>query len=347
MPSLASDLAERLAQRAESVCRHYLSNGRRHGAYWLVGDIRNTPGRSLYVRLQGPETGRGAAGNWTDAATGEFGDLLDIIRQARGLHRFQDVADEARGFLNLPCVKRAPQPSASRMPRKTAARRLFAMSQFFPGSAAEAYLFGRGVFLATPPQWLRFHPHCYYRPDDVTPRQSWPALIAAVTDLEHHITGVHRTWLDPDGFDPHRLGKAPVEGPKRAMGDLLGHAVRYGVPDDVLIAGEGLETTLSLASAVPALAVVAALSSAHLAALLLPATVRRLYIAQDRDPAGRRAAAHLSARAFQLGCTPMPLLPRGKDFNEDLRAHGLVALRRSLAPQLHPDDRSRFLPAET
>ena len=132
-------------------------------------------------------------------------------------------------------------------------------------------------------------PHCYYRPDDGTPRQSWPALIAAVTDLEHHITGVHRTWLDPDGFDPHRLGKAPVAWPKRAMGDLLGHAVRYGVPDDVLTAGEGLETTLSIASAAPTLPVAAALSSAHLAAVLLPATVRRLYIAQDRDTAGRRA----------------------------------------------------------
>jgi hypothetical protein len=114
-----------------------------------------------------------------------------------------------------------------------------------------------------------------------------------------------------------------------------------------LIAGEGLETTLSIASAVPAFAVAAALSSAHLAALLLPASVRRLYIAEDRDPAGRRAAAHLSARAFQLGCMPMPLLPRGKDFNEDLRCHGLDILRRSLAPQFRPDDRSRFLPAET
>ena len=106
-------------------------------------------------------------------------------------------------------------------------------------------------------------------------------------------------------------------------------------------------TTLSIASAAPTLPVAAALSSAHLAALLLPATVRRLYIAEDRDPAGRRATAHLSARALQLGCTPMSLLPRGKDFNEDLRCHGLVALRRSLAPQLHPDDRSRFLPPET
>jgi len=64
--SQAADLARRLARDAEAVCRHYLSNGRRYGRYWLVGDVANTPGRSLFVRLTGPESGKGAAGKWTD-----------------------------------------------------------------------------------------------------------------------------------------------------------------------------------------------------------------------------------------------------------------------------------------
>ncbi len=46
-----SELARRLAAQAEAVCRHYLPNGRREGRYWMVGDIYNTPGRSLFVRL--------------------------------------------------------------------------------------------------------------------------------------------------------------------------------------------------------------------------------------------------------------------------------------------------------
>lgn len=41
----AGDLARRLAENAEAVCRRYLSAGRRHGNYWLVGDVHNTPGR--------------------------------------------------------------------------------------------------------------------------------------------------------------------------------------------------------------------------------------------------------------------------------------------------------------
>ena len=48
------------------MCRHYLSNGRRDGRYWLVGDVRNTPGRSMFVRLKGPDFGKGAAGRWTE-----------------------------------------------------------------------------------------------------------------------------------------------------------------------------------------------------------------------------------------------------------------------------------------
>ena len=111
MPRDASELAHRLAREAEAVCRHYLSNGRREGRYWLVGDVRNAPGRSMFVRLKGPESGRGAAGKWTDAATGEHGDLLDVIRESRGLVDFRDVADEARHFLSLP--RSDPEPASN------------------------------------------------------------------------------------------------------------------------------------------------------------------------------------------------------------------------------------------
>jgi hypothetical protein len=62
----ASELAHRLAREAEAVCRYYLSNGRRSGNYWLVGDVKNTPGRSMFVRLNGGESGKGAAGKWME-----------------------------------------------------------------------------------------------------------------------------------------------------------------------------------------------------------------------------------------------------------------------------------------
>jgi hypothetical protein len=66
MSGPASELARRLARDAEAVCRYYLSNGCRLGRYWTVGNVQNAPGRSLYVRLYGPEFGPGAAGKWTE-----------------------------------------------------------------------------------------------------------------------------------------------------------------------------------------------------------------------------------------------------------------------------------------
>ena len=62
----ASELAIRLGREAEVVCRRYLSSGKRAGRYWLVGDVQNNPGRSMFVRLTGPDSGRGAAGKWTE-----------------------------------------------------------------------------------------------------------------------------------------------------------------------------------------------------------------------------------------------------------------------------------------
>src|SRR3974390_2552594 len=105
MAGAATELAYRLAREAEAVCRHYLSNGRRMGRYWIVGDVAKTPGRSLYVRLHASGSGRrggGGGGRWTDAGTGEYGDLLDLIARNRGLEQLGDVLDEARAFLSLP-----------------------------------------------------------------------------------------------------------------------------------------------------------------------------------------------------------------------------------------------------
>jgi hypothetical protein len=332
----AAELAHRLARDADAVCRHYLSNGRREGRYWLVGDVRNTPGRSLFVRLKGPESGKGAAGKWTDAATGDHGDLLDVIRESCGLVEFRDVAIEARRFLSLPRAE--PEQDQERQPSPESARRLFAMAQPISGTVVEAYLRKRGITTLHGTGSLRFHPRCYYCPDAHSPPETWPAMIAAVTDLDGKVTGAHRTWLDPSGRD-----KAPIDTPRRAMGALLGNAVRFDVARDCLAAGEGIETMLSLRCVMPTMPTVAALSAAHLAAILFPATLRRLYIARDDDPAGDCAMASLIDRTNEAGIEAIALSPRLGDFNEDLRTLGTDALRAALRVQIAPEDVARFM----
>lgn len=298
----------------------------------------------MYVRLAGPEFGKGAAGKWTDGSTGEHGDLLDIIGRHHGLSHFPDIAAEAWRFLGTPRDRAYPAPHAhSVLPQPPAgssdsARRLFAISQPIAGTIAETYLHGRGITVLHETASLRFHRSCYYRPHPDAPTETWPAMIAAVTDLDGKLTGVHRTWLDPSGHD-----KAPIDTPRRAMGHLLGNGVRSGTATDVMAAGEGIETMLSLRCALPHLPMVAALSANHLAALQFPATLRRLYVARDNDAAGNAAFTTLAERAQAVGIEALSLSPILQDFNDDLRHLGLAELRAALRVQLAPDDVPRFM----
>lgn len=339
--SPARDLSEHLSLHALDVCRTYLSNGRRCGAYWSVGDVHNSRGRSLYVRLVGPASGRGAAGHWTDTATGEHGDLLDLMRANLGLSCLTDALDEARRFLSLPRSEPAkcdPAPRSSPL----AAQRLFAMGQPVPGTPAERYLRSRGITASPDTGALRYHPRVFCR--ELGPHQALPALLAAATDPSGRITGVLRTWLDPKW--PR---KAHLKEPRRSLGSLLGSGVRFGrrseaggAPHDVLVAGEGIETMLSLKSAFPALPMVAGLSANHLGALTLPPLLRRLYIARDRDAAGSRAAERLRARAEEVGIEVVDLVPTANDFNVDLQRFGLLALRARIRSLLAPGDAARL-----
>lgn len=345
MQSPASQIAAALADHAEILCRRYLPNGRKEGRYWLVGDIHNTPGRSLYVRLVPSLDGRGQAGKWTDAQNGDHGDLLDIIAASCGHHTLRETLDEARRFLSLP--QPAPRPDRPLRPSKVpigtpeAAGRLLAASRPMAGTVAATYLANRGITDLTGCGALHFHPRCWYRSsdeDEPDVRTAWPAMIAAVTDLNGIITGAHRTWLMPDGS-----AKAPIAYPRRALGQLLGNGVRFGSAGSVMIVGEGIETLLSLRQVMPMIPAIAGLSAAHLAAILFPAVLRRLYVACDDDPAGAGALATLTERARSVGIDVVPLKPALDDFNSDLTAYGRKQLGGAIAAQLRPDDAACFL----
>src|SRR3984893_342966 len=274
MISQAGDLARRLARDAEAACRHYLSNGQRCGRYWVAGDVMNTPGRSLYVRLQGPESGPGAAGKWIDAATAE-----------------------------------------------------------------EAYLRARGITGRLDWPALRYHPSVYHRAAEDAPLEVWPALLAAVTDLDGDIARRPRPLLDP--LAP---AKAPLADPRRALGALLGSGVHFGKATDTLAAGEGVETMLALKAALPLLPMVAGLSANHLAALKLPPALRRLYVAHDNDAAGLKAAHRMHERGTRAGIDVRDLVPVHADFNLDPCRLGPAAMVAHLAAQLAAFDLERFLP---
>ena len=315
----ATAVAAALGARAEEVCRRYLPHGRKHGRYWTAGDIRGARGRSLFVRLAPP----GVPGKWTDAATGEHGDLLDLIRIASGAGSLRAALAEARAFLAMPTATLAD--ASDSYDRMEAARRLWRRCRAIDGTHAEAYLRARAIHRCRFPA-LRFHPALFYR--DGGGMRRLPALVAAVTAADGAVTGVHRTWLDPS-----RPAKAPVARPRKALGRVHGLAVRFGAPAPAtLLVGEGIETVLSLVTAMPDTVAAAALSAGSLGAFAPPAGLARLVIARDNDPDGERAAERLARRCARAGVAALVIVPEGEDFNDDLLALGSASLAARLAP---------------
>ncbi len=324
----AATIAAALALRAEDVCRHYLSNGRREGRQWRVGDLRNTPGRSLVVWLDP----LGRAGKWRDYATDKHGDLLDLIRGTLGLTSLREAIDEAQQFLGgraaVPSLSPLRPRHGARSDGSAAARRLFESAQGLAGTHADHYLRARRISVGARFPALRYHPRVAYR-DEITRAVTYhPALLAAVTTLDGTVTGVQRLYLDRD-----RPAKASVAQPRKSLGNFLGQGVRLGLPTDQLVVGEGLETVLSVVEAMPELAAGAALSS-HLADLALPPGLRHLIIAVDNDAEGRRAAMRLRNEVAATGIIVTELIPIHGDFNDDLRQLGRHRLAQNLHRQL-------------
>jgi hypothetical protein len=114
---------------------------------------------------------------------------------------------------------------------------------------------------------LRIHARCCFRPVDHSPPETWPATIASVTDLSRYLTGAHRTWFGPRGFNEATFGKAPIDTPRRAMGGPLGHAVRFGAAGEVARPGKA-STPCPLRCVLPTMPMIAL-------------SRRRLYIARD------------------------------------------------------------------
>jgi len=334
--SPARDLAIQLAERAEAFCRCYLSNGHRSGGYWIVGDTGNNRGRSLFVRLTGLPHGQGARGKWQDAATGEHGDLLDLLAAREGHRGLAETLAEARRFLGNPDVAARDGyirdvPFRTRTDTSTIARRIWDEGKPLPGSLAETYLSLRRL----PPPYpadLRFHPSLEYRDHETGEITFHPALLAAVRDGSGGLRGIQRCWLASNGR------KAALDDPRRSLGHIHGHGVwlRHddpACPTRTLLIGEGVETVLSLVHFLPSAGMVATLSASHLAGFILPGWVRHLLIARDNDPAGLRAARKLASCAAENGINVSILRPVLKDFNADLRLLGRDVLVANLQRQ--------------
>ncbi|WP_428485972.1 DUF7146 domain-containing protein [Rhodopila sp.] len=311
----AADLAAELARQIETLCADLLPAGRRKSAYWTVGGTDNTKGGSLWVHLRGAKQGR-----WQDAATGEFGDALDLLAACRHAGDKKAAYAAARAWLghggNAPAPIRPPPRTQPTQVDDEARKRAYALRLYLQAAPALAftpvasYLRDRGIDLAAlgrQPRALRYHADLPHRETGLR----CPAMIAAIAGPDGRHIATHRTYLERAGGGWIKLRNTNAKlsignfagGSIRLWRGASGRPLRDAPPDEPVLIGEGIETCLSIALACPELRILCAVSLGNLGPVWLPAQVRMVILAADNDthPQARVALQRAIERHIDAG----------------------------------------------
>lgn len=302
---LRAAIAERAGELAETLLGPPSWRGR--------GELRWGRRGSLSVATAGRR-----AGLWHDHETGEGGDLLALYQRERRA-TFPEALEWARGAIGTPAATTpAPRrggrqrPSVSQGGADTGAlaARLWAEAAPARGTIVETYLAARGLHLPEAPydpDAIRFHPAC--------PRgaERLPAMVTLMTDpASAEPTGVHRTFLRPDGSDRLRDDRAKAMLGRRGV-------IRLSPDPEVtfgLAIGEGIETCLAASQTLDWRPVWAATCAGAVAVFPILTGIEAITIFADADDAGRHAAEACARRWAEAGREAFILTPRAGDWND-------------------------------
>ena len=93
MRMTVKEISDKLWDQVDKVCKYLLPNGKKEANEWCVGSTVGECGKSLKVNLAGKRV-------WTDFASGEGGDLLDLWVTVKGI-ALHDAIKEAKDFLGI------------------------------------------------------------------------------------------------------------------------------------------------------------------------------------------------------------------------------------------------------
>lgn len=127
----AHDIAQLLANRAGDVAAHLLPGGKKNGTEWKAGSAKGEAGQSLGVRISGAKKGI-----WSDFATGDKGDLLDLWAHCR-CTSMTDAIKEAKAYLGVRDTMPRAEPKTYRKPTRPTC--------VTPKAGALAWLQSRGL----------------------------------------------------------------------------------------------------------------------------------------------------------------------------------------------------------
>jgi phage/plasmid primase-like uncharacterized protein len=243
-----------------------------------------------------------------DGRAGVFGDFrtgMSSVWTAQP-HELMSSAQRAAVARQLTQAKAQRQAQRRREQALHAQRNVGLWAQAVPvqpGDPVSLYLERRGLAGPTPLN-LRLHPDLTYWNDGDRGRH--PAMLAPLISTDGQLLAIHRTYLTTDGH------KAPVPTVKKltsASGSLAGSCIPlHDVQQGVIGIAEGIETAQAahLASGLPT---VAAYCAGNLATYVWSASVQRLVVFADADPAGAAAAQRLKTRALRAGLRVTVLTP--------------------------------------
>ena len=237
--------------------------------------------------------------------------------------------DEARAFLALPPVpNRVPGAPDAPYDATEAARRLWRRCRAIDGQPCRTPSPAPAVSSRCRFAALRFHPALRYREGAIG-----APLPGAGRRRHRRRRRDHRRATHLAGSPRARQGGRRERRARRSAASTASRCASARPSDDAaLVVGEGIETVLSLVTAVPEITAAAALSAGSLGAFAPPAGIARLAIARDNDEDGALAAERLARRCARLGIAATVIVPIGNDFNDDLVDLGAAALRARFAP---------------
>ena len=127
----AKELAERMAKEASTIVPYLLPQGKKSAGEWKVAGTTGEPGTSMSVRLTGSK-----AGVWSDFATNERGDILDLWAAVRG-QSISEAINDAKAYLGIRDNNPVKEPKSFKRPEKPRCQT--------PKSAVKQWLNSRGL----------------------------------------------------------------------------------------------------------------------------------------------------------------------------------------------------------
>ena len=358
-----SEIKAMLQAEGMSLIMHLCPGGRREGNLWSAPNPTRSADTigSFKVWLGGS-----AHGAWKEYDSDEKGDIIDLIAYVHGSTKVEAIM-WARKHLGLETADKAQvEERRKEVAYRVAKRNEQELERQARNQARAFEIFRRAksANLSTDPAAVAVRAYLASRAIDLDAigtlealevraamiehwsSSEWvagnkkkagyfgPAMVCAIRDAAGIVTGVHCTWLKPDGS-----GKAPVSNAKLMLGRVQGAVVRVArgagnlTVEEAVAAGkaqttvltEGIEDAMSIALAVPDARVWAATSLSNLAwAPVHLACVKAIVVAADNDWAKPQAMEQLDRATDRLALSGKPLEvmrpPRNKkDFNDLLR----------------------------